>query len=676
MLSSMFSTAMSSTFHMKTLSLLVVLLPLFAGATTGLLNKKISRQFAHRLTITAVFFSFLCSTWILKRLFWDGEEAFETTLYTWAQSGNIRFQVGFLIDRLSALMMVVVSFVSLTVHIYSIGYMNEDPGYRRFFCYISLFTFGMLMLVMSNNFLQLFFGWEAVGLMSYLLIGFWYERETAIYASLKAFIVNRVGDLGFLLGIAAVFYYFNTLDYQSVFAGVDNLVKNNQSIPLISFASHYDSGYHISAITLICLCLFIGAMGKSAQIPLHVWLPDSMEGPTPISALIHAATMVTAGVFMLARMSPLFEHSEIALNTVMLIGSLTCGLMALLGIVQSDIKRIIAYSTLSQLGYMMTAMGASAYQLGIFHLMTHAFFKALLFLGAGSVIMALHHEQNIWKMGNLRRYLPFTYLCMWIGSLALIGFPFFSGYYSKDLIIEALSDSHLQASRFAYWVALGTVFVTAFYSFRLIFVVFHGQERINPNIKSHLHEPGLVVSLPLLLLAIPSLIIGAIFIGPLLSGFFGKAIMVDPNHTIMTEIQESFRGAFNMGLKGFQGIPFYLGMAGLFFAWFFYVPFPNLHLKLRKTLSLPYFILKEKYGFDAFNEKVIVPVARATGLLFWRVGDQWMIDGVGVNGTALAVKGLAGVLRRLQTGYLYHYVFAMITGFLFLALWLMFGRGI
>lgn len=655
---------------LKNLSLLVVLLPLLAGGITGLLNHKISRSFAHRLTITAVFFSFVCSAWIFKALVWDGQENFETTLYTWAQSDSIRFQVGFLIDRLSALMMLVVTFISWMVHIYSIGYMKDDPGYRRFFCYISLFTFGMLMLVMSNNFLQLFFGWEAVGVMSYLLIGFWFDRESAIYASLKAFLINRIGDLGFLLGIAAIFYYFNTLDYQTVFAGVQGLVStkmNTFSLP-----------GEISAITFICLCLFIGAVGKSAQIPLHVWLPDSMEGPTPISALIHAATMVTAGVFMVARMSPLFEYSETALNTVMIIGSLTCGLMALLGIVQSDIKRIIAYSTLSQLGYMMAAMGASAYAVGIFHLMTHAFFKALLFLAAGAVIIAMHHEQNIWKMGNLRKYLPFTYACMWIGSLALIGFPFFSGFYSKDLIIEALGASKLPAANFAYFCALATVFVTAFYSFRLIFVVFHGPERMEmePGLKKHLHEPGWVVCLPLLMLAIPSILIGGLFIKSILvEGFFGSAIVLHSNHPAFSELQHSFSSAWLMGIKGFLSLPFFLAMAGILTAWLCYIPFPNLHLVLRKTFRLPYFILQEKYGFDAFNQKVILPLTRAVGLIFWRFGDQGVIDGLGVNGSAGTVGGLSRIVSRLQTGYLYHYAFAMITGFLLLLVWLVLGRG-
>jgi NADH-quinone oxidoreductase subunit L len=654
-------------FSMKTLSLLVVLLPLLAGSLTGIINQKMSCKTAHRLTIFAVLLSFLASVWILYQLVAEGQEAFETTLYTWAHSGSIRFQVGFLIDKLSALMMVVVSFVSLMVHIYSIGYMEEDPGYRRFFCYISLFTFGMLMLVMSNNFLQLFFGWEAVGVMSYLLIGFWFDRESAIFASLKAFLVNRVGDLGFLLGIAAIFTYFNTLDYQPVFEGAKTLASNNTNII-------FSANMEISAITVICLLLFVGAMGKSAQIPLHVWLPDSMEGPTPISALIHAATMVTAGVFMLARMSPLFEYSDTALNTVLLIGSLTCGLMALLGVVQNDIKRIIAYSTLSQLGYMMMAMGASNYAIGIFHLMTHAFFKALLFLAAGAVIIALHHEQNIWKMGNLRRYLPFTYICMWIGSLALIGFPFFSGFYSKDLIIEALANSHLPGASFAYWVSLGTVFVTAFYSFRLIFVVFHGKENIDSKLKSHLHEPSYVVWLPLLLLAIPSIMSGGLFIKPLLEGFFGHAIVVHGDHSAYAEIQNSFKGAISMGIHGFMGLPFYLGMAGLVFAWLCYVAYPKLPIRLSSMFKLPYRILQEKYGFDAFNQKILVPVVRKVGSVFWHLGDQGIIDGVAVNGSALAVKGLAGFVRHLQSGYLYHYVFTMITGFLFLLIFIYFSK--
>lgn len=655
-------------FSMNHLTLMVVLLPLLAGALVGLLNQKLNRPTAHRLTVSAVFLSFLCSLWILHRLVWDGEASFEKTAYIWAQSGSIRFQVGFLIDRLSALMMVVVTFISFMVHIYTIGYMAEDPGYRRFFSYISLFTFGMLMLVMSNNFLQLFFGWEAVGLMSYLLIGFWYQRESAIFASLKAFLVNRVGDLGFLLGIAGVFYYFNSLDYQLVFAGIGQIAA---STPLLNIL-----GYEIPAINVICFCLFVGAMGKSAQIPLHVWLPDSMEGPTPISALIHAATMVTAGVFMLARMSPLFEYSEVVLNIVLGIGALTCILMAILGIIQTDIKRIIAYSTLSQLGYMMMAMGASAYSLGIFHLMTHAFFKALLFLAAGSVIMALHHEQNIWKMGNLRKYLPFTYFCMWIGSLALVGFPFFSGYYSKDFIIMAIEASRLPLAKWAYYCALVTVFITSFYSFRLIFVVFHGRNNVDPKVKTHIHEQTWVVWLPLLLLAIPSIFMGAAFFKSVFDGFFGSSIVVNPAHQVAgLPSSIPWDSFWTVGLHGFTSPEFYLGIGGLLAAWLIYIPYPILHLKLRKIFNFPYYVLHEKYGFDVLYQQVLLPLVRSIGQVFWKLGDQWIIDGVGVNGSALAVKGLSQVIRQIQTGYLYHYAFAMIAGFLFLLAWLMFGRG-
>ncbi len=487
------------------LCMLIVLMPLGAAIIAGIFGKTIGKVGAHSLTILAVGLSFLFSAIILNGMIFEGVEPFDFTFYHWGSSGTTSFQVGFFIDRLSALMMVVVSFVSWMVHIYTIGYMKGDPGYQRFFSYISFFTFGMLMLVMSNNFLQLFFGWELVGLMSYLLIGFWFERESANRASLKAFIVNRVGDMGFLIGIAAVLYYFGSLNYKDVFDNVELVAFGSSPLQL-------SESFEVSGITFICFCLFIGAMGKSAQMPLHVWLPDSMEGPTPISALIHAATMVTAGVFMLARMSPLYEFSDAALNFVLVIGAVTAFFTGVLGVVQNDIKRVIAYSTLSQLGYMMVAMGASAYAIGIFHLMTHAFFKALLFLAAGSVIVALHHEQDIWKMGNLRRYLPITYWTMLIGSLALVAIPGFSGFFSKDLIIEAVEHSNQEAAPFAYVAVLLSVYITALYSFRLFFVVFHGSERMSEKDKKHLHESPAVITVPLILLAIPSVIIGFIFV--------------------------------------------------------------------------------------------------------------------------------------------------------------------
>lgn len=647
---------------LKAVCLAIVLLPLLVASLIGVLNRGISRAFAHRLAITAVGLAFLLSCTVLSMVV-QGTKSVNVPLYTWGVSGGVHFQVGFLIDRLSALMMVVVSFVSWMVHIYTTGYMIDDPGYRRFFSYISLFTFGMLMLVMANNFLQLFFGWEMVGLVSYLLIGFWFQKESANLAGLKAFLVNRLGDLGFLMGIAAVLYYFNSLDYQTVFASVDQFAAQSRNI---SLSAHWD----ISAITFICMALFMGAMGKSAQIPLHVWLPDSMEGPTPISALIHAATMVTAGIFMVARMSPLFEYSEATLNIILGIGSLTCFLMGLLGIIQEDIKRVIAYSTLSQLGIMMTAMGASAYALGIFHLMTHAFFKALLFLGAGSVIIALHHEQNIWKMGGLRKYLPVTYWTMWVGSLALIGFPFFSGFYSKDLILEALHLSTLPAAEWAYPLVLGSLFITALYTFRLFFVVFHGEERIEPKLKSHLHEPTWVITLPLVGLVIPSIISGYGFVGWMFEGFFAETIRVHPNHSSFARLASEFSSPFKMGLRGLQGWPFWLSIIGLGVAWYGYLQNPKLPGVIQRKLSLLYRVLKEKYGFDLFYRWVIAAGARGFGFILWKVGDQWVIDGLIVNGSANSVGQLARYFRRLQTGYLYHYAFAMMIGFLCLMMWL------
>lgn len=648
---------------LKLVCLAVVLLPLLAAGCIGILNQRISQTLAHRLATTAVGLAFLLSCVVLNSLLQD-PKSLNFPLYNWGMSGGVHFEVGFLIDRLSSFMMVVVSFVSWMVHIYTIGYMQNDPGYRRFFSYISLFTFGMLMLVMSNNFLQLFFGWEAVGLVSYLLIGFWFQKESANLASLKAFLVNRLGDLGFLIGIAAVLYYFNSLDYQTVFASVDRLAVQSKSLTLTA-------QWEIPALSFICISLFIGAMGKSAQIPLHVWLPDSMEGPTPISALIHAATMVTAGVFMIARMSPLFEYSEMVLNVILILGALTCFLMGLLGIIQEDIKRVIAYSTLSQLGIMMTAMGASAYALGMFHLMTHAFFKALLFLGAGSVIVVLHHEQNIWKMGGLRKYLPVTYWTLLAGSLALIGFPFFSGFYSKDLILEALHFSQLPAAPFAYSLVLASIFITALYTFRLFFVVFHGEQRWESKLKSHLHEPAWVITLPLILLMIPSIISGFLFVNWVFKDFFAEAIVVQPNHRTVARLASKFPGALKMGLQGFGHLPFWLGLAGIAVAWYSYLRNPRFPAVIQKKFHFLYKCLREKYGFDAFYRWGITTTARGLGLILWKVGDQWAIDGLAVNGSAHTVGRLAKILRRLQTGYLYHYAFAMITGFLCLMMWLM-----
>jgi len=576
-------------------------------------------------------------------------------------------EVGFLIDRLTALMMVVVTFVSWMVHIYTIGYMRDDPGYQRFFSYISLFTFSMLMLVMSNNFLQLFFGWEAVGLVSYLLIGFWFKKETAILANLKAFLVNRVGDFGFILGIAGVVMFANSLDYATVFASADQIAAQNIEV----FA-----GNPWNAMTVICILLFIGAMGKSAQAPLHVWLPDSMEGPTPISALIHAATMVTAGIFMVARMSPLFELSETALAVVMTVGALTAFFMGLVGIVQNDIKRVVAYSTLSQLGYMTVALGASAYSAAIFHLMTHAFFKALLFLAAGSVIIAMHHEQDIRKMGGLRKYMPITYWTALIGTLALIGFPGFSGFFSKDVLIEAVKDSHWLGQGAVYWIAylsvLLGVFVTALYSFRMFFLVFHGKERMDKETKSHLHESPWVVTGPLILLAIPSAIIGWFTIEPVLfGGFFGESIVALENHDVLAHLGESFHGSAAFVQHAMQGPAVYLMLAGSLTAWFLYLKRPDLPGKIAEKFSWIYNLLDRKYYFDDLYIKGFAAGGRRIGQFLWQKGDEQIIDGVMVNGTANTVARLAGVLRQLQTGYLYHYAFAMFIGMTLFLGWML-----
>ena len=592
-------------------------------------------------------------------------------IYTWLTSGDMSFQIGFLIDKLSAMMMLVVTFVSLMVHIYTIGYMEEDPGYQRFFAYISLFTFSMLMLVMSNNFVQLFFGWEAVGLVSYLLIGFWFTKPTAIYANLKAFLVNRVGDFGFLLGIGLVLAYTGTLDYAAVFGQAGALAS--QSITLFP-----DSPW--SLITVICILLFIGAMGKSAQFPLHVWLPDSMEGPTPISALIHAATMVTAGIFMVARMSPLFELSDTALSFVLVIGAITALFMGFLGIIQNDIKRVVAYSTLSQLGYMTVALGASAYSVAVFHLMTHAFFKALLFLAAGSVIIGMHHDQDIRHMGGLRKYMPITWITSLFGSLALIGTPFFSGFYSKDSIIEAVKASHLTGSGFAYFAVVAGVFVTAFYSFRMYFLVFHGKERFHEH-QHHdeehghghghtPHETPWVVWLPLVLLAIPSVVIGYLTVGPIIEGnWFGNAIFVSDAHHAMKELAEEFHGASAMATHAFGTLPFWLALAGVVSAYLLYLVFTDIPAKIAARFSLIYAILEHKYGFDEFNEWFFAGGARKIGSGLWQRGDVTVIDGWLVNGSAKLVGWFSGLLRQVQSGYIYHYAFAMLIGVFVLITW-------
>ena len=660
---------------MKTIYLLIPLAPLFGAILAGLFGKAIGRAGSHVVTILGVAVAF-----VLSVVVWQDVQAghtFNGTVYKWLETGGLTLEVGFLIDRLTVMMMLVVTFVSLMVHIYTIGYMSEDPGYQRFFSYISLFTFSMLMLVMSNNFVQLFFGWEAVGLVSYLLIGFWYTRPTAIYANLKAFLVNRVGDFGFLLGIALIAAYAGTLDYAEVFAKKNELAAITETV----------TGWPL--ITAICICLFIGAMGKSAQVPLHVWLPDSMEGPTPISALIHAATMVTAGIFMVTRMSPLFELSETALSFVLVIGSITALFMGFLGIIQNDIKRVVAYSTLSQLGYMTVALGVSAYSVAVFHLMTHAFFKALLFLGAGSVIMGCHHNQDIRYMGGLKKYMPITWITSLLGSLALIGFPFFSGFYSKDSIIEAVQVSHIPGAGFAYFAVVAGVFITAFYSFRMYFLVFHGKERYDqvPHDEHHdahhdddhghhgaskPHESPWVVTLPLVLLAIPSVLIGFFTIQPMLFGdWFGSAIQIDAaKHPSMHHMAEHFHGAVAMATHGITTLPFILAMSGVGLSWFFYLKRPDIPAAIQKAAMPIYTLLENKYYFDKFNEVVFAAGARLLGRGLWKVGDQVLIDGVMVNGTASVVGWVAGLVRLFQTGRLYQYAFGMIFGvFALLTLW-------
>ena len=662
--------------NMQNLYLLVPLAPLIGAILAGFFGKVLGRAWSHRITIALVAVSFAASLAIFNDVL-DGHQ-FNGTVYKWMTTGDTSFEVGFLIDRLTVLMMLVVTFVSLMVHIYTVGYMSEDAGYQRFFSYISLFTFSMLMLVMANNFMQLFFGWEAVGLVSYLLIGFWYTRPTAIYANLKAFLVNRVGDFGFLLGIGLVLMVFGTLDYAAVFANAHRYVNDMAPIPGVSW----------NLITAICILLFIGAMGKSAQFPLHVWLPDSMEGPTPISALIHAATMVTAGIFMVARMSPLFELSDTALSFVMVIGAITALFMGFLGIIQNDIKRVVAYSTLSQLGYMTVALGASAYSVAIFHLMTHAFFKALLFLAAGSVIMAMHHDQDIRNMGGLRKYMPITWITSLIGSLALIGTPFLSGFYSKDSIIEAVGNSHLIGSGFAYFAVLAGVFVTAFYSFRMYFLVFHGKERfgkahpstgsghtdVHDKHASHdehhglapgqkPHETSWVVVLPLILLAIPSLLIGFFTVEPLLYGdYFHDAIFIGQEHRALAEMREEFHGAVEMAMHSFVSLPFILALAGVVLSWFFYLKRPDIPAAIKQSMGGIYTLLDNKYYFDRFNDWFFAGGARGASRFLWKFGDVQLIDGVLVNGTARLVGRFAGVLRNMQTGYVYHYAFAMIAG--------------
>ncbi len=686
-----------------TVLLAIPMLPLLAAAVAGLFGKYVGRTGAHTITIAAVAVSCALSLYVLKQLVMDGVPTYDAPVYTWALTDGVHMDVGFLVDRLTALMMAVVTFVSLCVHIYTIGYMADDPGYTRFFSYISLFTFSMLMLVMANNFMQLFFGWEAVGVVSYLLIGFWYTRPSAIFANLKAFLLNRIGDFGFVLGIAGIVYYTNSLLYTDAFAAAPKLAT--ALLPITSTQS-------VQSLTLICICLFVGAMGKSAQVPLHVWLPDSMEGPTPISALIHAATMVTAGIFMVARMSPLFEYSEGALSFVLVIGATTAFFMGLLGVVNNDIKRVIAYSTLSQLGYMTVALGVSAYSAAIFHLMTHAFFKALLFLAAGSVIIGMHHEQDMRKMGGLAKYMPITAVTCWIGALALIGTPFFSGFYSKDTIIEAVGLSHRWGATYAYYCVLGGVFVTALYTFRMLFMTFHGEERFRHpeqvqtsgaesavgrghehaeaghdehehdepghgeaghDDPAHAHEPHespAVVTVPLIALAIPSVVIGALTVGSILYGhYFGSAIKVLAPNNVLGELAPEFRGPIQAALHGLAQPTFWVAAAGVFTAWVFFLWRPTLADVVAGKLGLLRTLLVNKYFFDWFNEKVVATLTRGIGFTLWKAGDQGVIDGALVNGSARTVGWLGSLVRRVQSGYLYSYAFWMVIGLAVLLGW-------
>jgi NADH-quinone oxidoreductase subunit L len=658
---------------LQTTLLLIVLAPLGGAILAGFFRNQIGRVGSHTVTILGVAMSFALSAWILMQQIDGTLDTVNISVYTWMVADGIRFEVGFLIDHLSTLMMCVVSFVSLMVHIYTIGYMRDDPGYQRFFSYIALFTFSMLMLVMSNNFLQLFFGWEAVGLVSYLLIGFWFNRESAIAANLKAFLVNRVGDFGFLLGIAAVLLTFGTLDYAEVFGQASQVVDQTLSVP---------GGMEWNMLTFICVCLFIGAMGKSAQAPLHVWLPDSMEGPTPISALIHAATMVTAGIFMVARMSPLFELSDAALSFVMLIGAITALSMGLIGIVQNDVKRVIAYSTLSQLGYMTVALGVSAYSAAIFHLMTHAFFKALLFLGAGSVIIALHHEQDMRYMGGLRKYMPVTWITAWVGTLALVGFPFFSGFYSKDAIIEAVAESHRWGSGFAYFAVVAGVLITAIYSFRLLHLTFHGKERFEVVHDAGDHPPSgklahapkespLVVTIPLILLAIPSIFIGWITIEPVLfGGWLEDSIFVLDKNNVLAELGEHFHGATAMATHAVQTLPFWLMITGMALSTVIYLFRPSIADMISKRMPFLYRLLEHKYYFDEFYQKVFANGSVRLGRNLWHKADAGFIDNGIVNGSARVVEWVAARVRRWQTGFLYDYAFAMIIGLIsILAVW-------
>ncbi|HHF7348374.1 TPA: NADH-quinone oxidoreductase subunit L [Legionella feeleii] len=652
------------------LCLIIVLAPLLGSIIAGFFRNQIGRSGAHSVTIAGVGISFLSSLYVAVLILTGSADSVNSNVYTWASGGDLfpyAFHIGFLIDPLTVVMLVVVNFVSLLVHIYSIGYMADDDGYQRFFSYISLFTFMMLMLVTANNFLQLFFGWEGVGLVSYLLISFWYDKESAIEGGLKAFIVNRVGDFGFVLGIAMVLAYTGSLDYDTVFQSANHL--SGTTVELFS-------GHPWSLLTVICLLLYVGAMGKSAQVPLHVWLPESMEGPTPISALIHAATMVTAGVFMIARISPLVELSTTALSTILIIGATGALFTGILALVMNDIKRVVAYSTLSQLGYMMVAMGASAYSAGMFHLLTHACFKALLFLGAGSVIIGMHHEQDMRKMGGLWCKMPITYATFVIGSLALCAIPPFAGFYSKDTIIEAAKLSEIPGSGYAYFcVALGAM-VTALYTFRALFMTFHGKSRADEHTLSHLHESPSVVWFPLVMLAIPSVIIGYILYMPMLYDtptLLGKSLFVLPEHNVLAELAKEVSSPWQAALHSVGSLTFWLAIAGILIAWVCYIALPSIPGVLARTLAWPYRILMNKYGFDAFNDLVIVRGSKAMGQFFYQTGDQRLIDGMLVNGAGRTIRWFAQKGRAIQSGYLYHYATVMVLGLFVFLCWLLLG---
>ena len=635
--------------------LIIVLAPLFGSIIVGLAGNRLGRKASHSITILGVAISTALSLFVFNHHVLNDGDIFNQNLYTWMQIGGLNISVGFLVDNLTALMLVVVSFVSLMVHIYTIGYMHEDKGYTKFFSYISLFTFAMF----TNNFMQLFFGWEAVGLVSYLLIGFWHHKESAVQANLKAFLVNRVGDFGFLLGIAMVLMFFGTLDYAETFSQKDQII--GQTL----FGG-------VSAITVVCLLLFVGAMGKSAQVPLHVWLPGSMEGPTPISALIHAATMVTAGIFMVSRMSPLFELSDVALTVVMVIGAITALFMGLLGIVQNDIKKVVAYSTLSQLGYMTVALGVSAYSVAIFHLMTHAFFKALLFLAAGSVIVALHHEQDIRKMGGLRKKMPITYVTSLLGTLALIGFPGFAGFYSKDMIIEAVHYSDLPFAGWVYFAVILGVFITAFYSLRLLFLVFHGESRLDSHTEEHVHETAPSITVPLVLLAIPSVLIGYFTIEPMLfGGWLENGIFIDSSHHAVAKLESHFHSAFSLITHSVMTLPFWMMIGGGLTAGVFCIYRTDWADLIQSKFKRINYVLNSLYGFDRFNEIVFVRGSLKLGNLLWKISDMTIIDQLLVNGSARFARYVGAFIRPIQTGYVYHYAFFMIVSLMLVLGWVL-----